>query len=64
MNNLELSIDLFSWLSDFSILTEDDIKDSNEEKIILKEDSAESFKIGLRMPPLLHRLQALKVSYL
>jgi len=61
---MELPIDIFNWLFDASIISEYDIKEKDAEKVILEQEASQLFEIGLKMPALLSRLQALKVFHI
>ncbi len=61
---MELPVDLYNWLLNASVLTEYDVKEKTAEKVVLEQEATQLFEIGLKMPILLHRLQALKVRFL
>ena len=58
---MELPLTLYNWLVDISVLTEYEVKDSTETKVILDQDATQLFEVGLKMPILIHRLQILRV---
>jgi len=62
--SMELPIDLYEWLHNLSVLTDEDIESEKEGKVVLTMKGVEELKGGWRMPLLLHRLQALKVILL
>ena len=44
-------------------VSKSDIENRTEDKVILNNEATRSFKLGLKIIPLLHRLQAIKVVY-
>ncbi len=61
---MEVPIELYKWLVDSGAITEYDIKEKQAKKIVLEQEATQLFEIGLKLPPLLNRLQALKVQLL
>jgi len=58
---MEIELSVYDWLVNASVLTEYELKEKMKDRIVLDQNATQLFEIGLKMPPLLHRLQSIKV---
>lgn len=57
---MELELSVYDWLAEASVLSEYEVRERNEHRVILDKDATLLFEIGLKLPPLLLRLQSIK----
>ena len=60
---MELTTEMYNWFENLLIVSDEDIKERVKNGIILTEEATQFFELGLKIIPLLHRLQAIKVVY-
>ena len=59
---MELAIDIYQWLSSIGVLTEYDVKDNEEDKVILEAETTQQFELGLKMAQIIGIFHELKVK--
>lgn len=60
---MEIPIDLYTWLLSTGVITEYDVKENLGNKVSLEQEATQLFEVGMKMPTLITRLQALKVLF-
>lgn len=50
---MELPNDLYQWLQNAKVLSEDDVKSQQNEKVTLEKNASQQIEMGLKMPQLL-----------
>jgi hypothetical protein len=60
---MEIELSVYNWLVDASVLTEYEVKEKMEDRVVLDQNATQLFEIGLKIPLLLRRLQSIKVLF-